>query len=203
MWSRPGLIRPGMVNGCINMLEALHDYFSTTGDAGVRHDVGRHVPGLTAGTIARTGAGGGRRRKPVPDTLVDATLRNIAPLPLLPDGSAPEHPASAAGTITEPYMWRYTKGQAPAMEYDYRKLKIKVDARGMAKRTGTLTFADLEQAAAPFVRDAAAVRRAESNRHRQMDRRAVFRCGQPARHPAVRALLPAGRVRQVLTSTKS
>ncbi len=52
----------------------------------------------------------------VPDTLVDATLRNIAPLPLLPDGSAPEHPASAAGKITEPYMWRYTKGQAPAME---------------------------------------------------------------------------------------
>jgi len=81
----------------------------------------------------------------VPDTLVDATLRNIAPLPLLPDGSAPEHPASAAGKITEPYMWRYTKGQAPPMEYDYRKLKIKVDARGMAKRTGTLTFADLEK----------------------------------------------------------
>lgn len=81
----------------------------------------------------------------VPDTLVDATLRNLAPLPLLPDGSAPEHPASAAGKITEPYMWRYTKGQAPAMEYDYRKLKIKVDARGLAKRTGTLTFADLDK----------------------------------------------------------
>ena len=81
----------------------------------------------------------------VPDTLVETALRTVAPLPLLPDGSAPEHPASAAGTLTQPYMWRYTKGQAPAMEYDYRKLKIKVDSRGMAKRTGTLTFADLEK----------------------------------------------------------
>lgn len=81
---------------------------------------------------------------PVPDSLVDATLRNIAPLPLLPDGSAPEHAPSEAGTITPPYMWRYTKGQAPVIEYDYRKLKIKVDARGMAKRSGTMTFADLE-----------------------------------------------------------
>lgn len=80
----------------------------------------------------------------VPDSLVDATLRNIAPLPLLPDGSAPEHAAAEAGTITPPYMWRYTKGQAPVIEYDYRKLKIKVDARGMAKRNGTMTFADLE-----------------------------------------------------------
>jgi DMSO/TMAO reductase YedYZ molybdopterin-dependent catalytic subunit len=82
---------------------------------------------------------------PVPDTIVDATVRTIAPLPLSADGSAPEHPQAAAGPITEPYMWRYTKGQAPAGEYDYRKLKIKVDARGMARRTGTLAFTDLEK----------------------------------------------------------
>jgi DMSO/TMAO reductase YedYZ molybdopterin-dependent catalytic subunit len=80
----------------------------------------------------------------VPDTLVDSALRNMAPLPLNSDGSAPEHPASEAGAITEPYMWRYTNGKAPEIEYDYRKLKIKVDARGMARRAGTLTFADLE-----------------------------------------------------------
>lgn len=82
--------------------------------------------------------------QPVPDTLVDSTLRNIPPLPLLPDGSAPEHAASEAGTITEPYMWRYTRAKAPEIEYDYRKLKIKVDARGMAKHSGTMSFADLE-----------------------------------------------------------
>lgn len=82
--------------------------------------------------------------QPVPDKLVDSTLRNIPPLPLLPDGSAPEHAASEAGTITEPYMWRYTSAKAPEIEYDYRKLKIKVDARGMAKHSGTMSFADLE-----------------------------------------------------------
>src|SRR5690349_16705404 len=65
--------------------------------------------------------------QPVPDKLVDATPRNIAPLPLNPDGSAPEHPASEAGPITEPFMWRYTNGKAPEIEYDYRKLKIKID----------------------------------------------------------------------------
>jgi DMSO/TMAO reductase YedYZ molybdopterin-dependent catalytic subunit len=82
---------------------------------------------------------------PIPEKLVEIAPRTIAPLPLNPDGSAPEHPASAAGPITEPFMWRYTKGQAPAMEYDYRRLKIRVDARGMAKRTGTITFEDLDK----------------------------------------------------------
>lgn len=80
----------------------------------------------------------------VPDTLVDTPVRNIAPLPLLPDGSAPEHPASAIGTISQPYMWRNTKGQPPEIDFDYRRLKIRIDARGMARRGGTLTFADLE-----------------------------------------------------------
>ena len=36
---------------------------------------------------------------PVPDKLADTVVRNIAPLPLLPDGSAPEHAASEVGTI--------------------------------------------------------------------------------------------------------
>jgi len=82
--------------------------------------------------------------QPAPDRLVEAPLRNIAPLPLLPDGSAPEHTPQEAGTISEPYLWRYTKGQPPEIEFDYRKMKIKVDARGLAKRSGTLTFSDLE-----------------------------------------------------------
>jgi DMSO/TMAO reductase YedYZ molybdopterin-dependent catalytic subunit len=82
--------------------------------------------------------------QPAPDSLVETPLRNIAPLPLLPDGSAPEHTAREVGTISEPYLWRYTKGQPPQIEFDYRKMKIKVDSRGAASRSGTLTFADLE-----------------------------------------------------------
>ena len=81
---------------------------------------------------------------PFPEKLVEPPLRNIAPIPLLPDGSAPEHPPSAAGTISEPYLWRYTKGQPPEIDFDYRRMKIKVDTRGLATRSGTVTFADLE-----------------------------------------------------------
>ena len=62
----------------------------------------------------------------------------------MPDGSAPVHTQQEAGTISEPYMWRYTQGQPPQVEYDYKKLKIKLDSRGLAKRTGTLQFSDLE-----------------------------------------------------------
>ncbi len=82
--------------------------------------------------------------QPAPDKLVDAPVRTLAPLPLQADGSAPEHAASEIGSLSQPYMWRYTKGQPPEIEFDYRKMKIKVDARGMAKRTGTLLFSDLE-----------------------------------------------------------
>ena len=68
-----------------------------------------------------------------------------APLPLNPDGSAPEHPDSAAGLITDPLMWRTSNRQAPEIEFDYRKMAIKVDTRGLGKLTGTLQFSDLEK----------------------------------------------------------
>ena len=80
----------------------------------------------------------------VPDKLVDTPLRNLAQLALEPDGSAHEFTEKELSALTEPLMWRFTKGQPPEIEFDYRKLKIKVDARGLAKRSGTLTFADLE-----------------------------------------------------------
>ena len=83
-------------------------------------------------------------QQPWPDTLVERPLRNIAPLPLNPDGSAPEHPASAAGAISDPSLWRFNRNQPPQIEYDYRKMRVKVDAREVTRRTGTLTFADLE-----------------------------------------------------------
>lgn len=84
---------------------------------------------------------------PWPDQLVERPLREgfPAPLPLNADGSAPEHPASAAGPITDPLMWRTQNRQAPEIDYDYKNLKVKVDTRGLGKIAGTLRFADLEK----------------------------------------------------------
>jgi DMSO/TMAO reductase YedYZ molybdopterin-dependent catalytic subunit len=83
---------------------------------------------------------------PWPESLVERPRRAgfPAPLPLNPDGSAPEHPPSAAGPITDPLMWRTPNRQAPEIEYDYRKMAIKVDTRGLARLGGTLRFTDLE-----------------------------------------------------------
>lgn len=87
------------------------------------------------------------QQEPWPETLVERPLRQgfPAPLPLNPDGSAPEHPVSAVGTISQPYMWRYTNRQPPPLDYDYRNLKIRVDTRGLARMAGTLRFQDLER----------------------------------------------------------
>ena len=54
-------------------------------------------------------------QEPWPDTLVERPLRTgfPAPLPLNADGSAPEHPDSEAGPITDPLMWRKQNRQAP------------------------------------------------------------------------------------------
>jgi DMSO/TMAO reductase YedYZ molybdopterin-dependent catalytic subunit len=86
-------------------------------------------------------------QQPWPEKLVERPLREgfPAPLPLNADGSAPEHPPSAAGPITDPLMWRTPNRQAPEIEYDYQKLAIKVDTRGLGKLAGTLHFSDLEQ----------------------------------------------------------
>jgi DMSO/TMAO reductase YedYZ molybdopterin-dependent catalytic subunit len=91
---------------------------------------------LGPGSAAAQGA-------PQPDGLVDTPLRNIATLPLKPDGSAVEFAPQEAGTITG-VLWR-TKNQTPPGEYDFRKMKIKVDARGTAKLSGTLTFDVLDK----------------------------------------------------------
>ena len=82
-----------------------------------------------------------------PDSLVERPLREgfPAPLPLEPDGSAPEHPESAAGSITDPLMWRTQGRQTPQIEFDHRRMAIRVDTRGMARLSGTLRFSDLEQ----------------------------------------------------------
>ena len=81
-----------------------------------------------------------------PDRLVETPMREgfPAPLPLNPDGSAPTHPASAAGPISDPLMWRTPNRETPAGESDYREMAIKVDTRRLARLSGTLRFADLE-----------------------------------------------------------
>jgi DMSO/TMAO reductase YedYZ molybdopterin-dependent catalytic subunit len=80
---------------------------------------------------------------PPPGGLVDTPLRNAAPLPLNPDGSAVEYTPQQVGTIAG-VLWR-TKNQTPDIEFDVRKMKVKLDARGTAKLSGTLTFGDLEK----------------------------------------------------------
>jgi len=80
---------------------------------------------------------------PQPGGLVDTQLRSISTLPLKPDGSAVEFTPQEAGAITG-VLWR-TKNQTPEIEFDVRKMKIKVDARGTAKLSGTLTFDFLEK----------------------------------------------------------
>jgi DMSO/TMAO reductase YedYZ molybdopterin-dependent catalytic subunit len=85
--------------------------------------------------------------EPWPDSLVERPLRAgfPAPLPLNADGSAPEHAASEAGPITDPLMWKTRDKEPPAIEFDYRKLAVKVDTRGLARLGGTLRFSDLEK----------------------------------------------------------
>jgi DMSO/TMAO reductase YedYZ molybdopterin-dependent catalytic subunit len=86
-------------------------------------------------------------QEPWPDRLVERPVRAgfPAPLPLNPDGSAPEHLESAAGPISEPVLWRTPNRQTPEIGFDYRKMAIKVDTRGLGRLGGTLRFEDLEK----------------------------------------------------------
>src|SRR5262245_32692652 len=110
---------------------------------------GATLAGLSIGTLTRdiAHAQAAQPQEPWPETLVERPLRAGFPaaLPLNPDGSAPEHPAGAAGPITDPLMWRTQNRQAPEIEFDYRKMAIKIDTRGLAKMGGTLHFEDLEK----------------------------------------------------------
>ena len=100
------------------------------------------LAGLSLGALA-PGEAAGQAAAPQPGGLVDTKLRDATRLPLMPDGSAVEYMPQEAGTITG-VLWR-TKNQTPDIEFDYRKMKIKLDARGTAKLSGTLTFGDLEK----------------------------------------------------------
>ena len=127
-----------------------------------------------------------------PDSLVERPLREgfSASLPLEPDGSAPEHPESAAGPITDPLKWRSAGRQTPEIEFDYRQMAIRVDTRGLGKLAGTLRFSDLEQPAGRLRHVPAAVRGAEPARHCEVEGRAVQRLRRHARACSRGALLP-------------
>lgn len=101
-------------------------------------------PGLLQG--AAQGRGGGQgQAAPFPETMVRQEMRPGFPaeLPLLPDGSAPEHDASEAGPIEGRLMWR-GGGGTPNVP-GYRDMAIRVDTRGLSQRYGTLHFSDLQQ----------------------------------------------------------
>jgi DMSO/TMAO reductase YedYZ molybdopterin-dependent catalytic subunit len=110
---------------------------------------GSTLAGLSLGVLTRENlyAQAPSQQAPWPDQLVERPLREgfPAPLPLNPDGSAPEHSTSEAGPITNPLMWRTQDRQAPPIEFDYNKMAIKVDTRGLAKLSGTMHFSDLER----------------------------------------------------------
>ncbi len=111
---------------------------------------GSTLAGLSLGALkpeSLAAQGAAASQEPWPDQLVERPMRpNFpVPLPLNADGTAPEHQASEAGPISDPLMWRTTDRQAPPIEYDYQKMKIKVDTRQLGKLAGTMHFSDLEK----------------------------------------------------------
>jgi DMSO/TMAO reductase YedYZ molybdopterin-dependent catalytic subunit len=100
------------------------------------------IAALSVAAIRATPAAAAQAAPPLPDTLQDTRLRTIAPLPLQPDGSAVEYSQAEAGPI-DGVLWK-TK-DTPDIEFDYRKMKVKVDGRGTSKLSGTLSFSDLEK----------------------------------------------------------
>ena len=110
---------------------------------------GSTLAGLSLGVLARENlqAQTPPQQAPWPDQLVDRPLREGFPaaLPLNADGSAPEHPSSEAGLITDPVFWRTPDRKTPEIDFDYKNLKVKVDTRGLGKLAGTMHFSDLEK----------------------------------------------------------
>ena len=77
-----------------------------------------------------------------PDRLVEAEIRTRADLPLNADGSAPEHAPGSAGPI-DGVIYRYTGGEAPDTDLDYRTASIRIAASRLSRLHGTLRHEDL------------------------------------------------------------
>ena len=101
------------------------------------------MAGLSVDTVTPERAFAWEPQQEWPDRLVDMEERERSELPLNPDGSAVEYPPEEAGEISST-IWRYTGGEPPEIDFDYRNLAVKVDPRGVATRGGTLRFSDLE-----------------------------------------------------------
>lgn len=98
---------------------------------------------IAAISVLRTTSAGAQTAPAAqPDALVDTPLRRISPLPLNPDGSAPEHSEAKIGKL-DGVLWK-TRG-TPDIEFDFQRMKVAVDARGAAKLSGTLHASDLEK----------------------------------------------------------
>jgi len=99
--------------------------------------------------FAQGGAGAQKGTpQPFPETLVEQPMRPGFPvdLPLMGDGSAPEHDKSEAGAIDGPLMWKTPERKTPAnINADYKQMAIRVETRGLAKMRGTMRFSDLEK----------------------------------------------------------
>ena len=106
------------------------------------HSSATMVAGLSLAARGITPAAAQTAPAAQPETLVDTPLRRISPLPLNPDGSAVEHSEAEIGKL-DGVLWK-TKG-TPDIEFDFRKMRVKVDARGAAKLSGTLHASDLEK----------------------------------------------------------
>lgn len=112
---------------------------------------GATLAGVSLGVVDARGAqappGGVAAQAEWPDRLVEQALRAGFPadLPLLSDGSAPEHAATEAGAITPPLFWRTQGRVTPPNLPTPQNMAIKVDTRGLGRLRGTLHLADLEK----------------------------------------------------------
>ena len=105
---------------------------------------GTAVAGLSMGVVnPRAVLSQSAEQEAFPDALVEMEPRTRSDLPLNADGSAPEHSPGDAGPI-DGVIYRYTGGEAPDTELDYRRATIKLDSRGLARLQGTLRYSDLE-----------------------------------------------------------
>ena len=97
--------------------------------------VGLSVGGLDPKELAAQVAG---QEQEFPDRLIDVEPRATFPvdLPLNPDGSAPEHPESAAGPTRGRLMWRTSDRMAPEIEYDSRGWRSGWTRAGLAPSVG-------------------------------------------------------------------
>lgn len=110
---------------------------------------GTTLAGLSLGVLkpAPVRAAQGAEQSEWPDQLVETPRREGFPvrLPLLPDGSAPEHEPGEAGELSNPLMWRTEGRRTPDGIQSHREMAIRVDGRGLSRLSGTLRFADLQR----------------------------------------------------------